>query len=472
MKKAALIFIALLFLFIPREAIAAIVPEIVFEPTFRANWAHIDRPEVYDYAATAMDDGQWKVWSCGEKSLGAGQDAVFFTSFNQEGQYDIPTTRVLTPQDDISSIESLHICAPSVVKHKTSLIENSKEYFKIYYECAPKMFDKNNPNVWQDALFAQICHAVSEDGINWKKWNEQLWDNQFRYGDENTEPSPVRKVAQQVIDNCEYEFKDGKHQANLDKCIDINNYGVGHPSAVVIDVNGNEPDGEQIWLFYYDSKGEWSKRGVYLAKSWDGFHFETSVRTNLKNPIDVKYFNLQMGDHPGVFIGTMGMEGDNYFAYSFDGVNWEWPNFADNPGGNYDHLKIGTAVSEHCAAPAQAAIIADKHGVSNSWFVNILSGEGFLGAGDGGQELGCYDPKEDESRGSTWGLYLVQGLFKEKVVTPGDANGDGKVDGLDYIIWLNNYNQTTPNGSSDGDFNNSGKVDGLDYVIWLNNYSS
>ena len=54
---------------------------------------------------------------------------------------------------------------------------------------------------------------------------------------------------------------------------------------------------------------------------------------------------------------------------------------------------------------------------------------------------------------------------------PGDANGDGKVDGLDYIIWLNNYNQTTVNGASDGDFNENGKVDGLDYVIWLNNYS-
>lgn len=53
---------------------------------------------------------------------------------------------------------------------------------------------------------------------------------------------------------------------------------------------------------------------------------------------------------------------------------------------------------------------------------------------------------------------------------PGDANEDGKVDGQDYIIWLNHYNQTTGNGIDDGDFNKSGKVDGLDYVIWLNNY--
>lgn len=53
---------------------------------------------------------------------------------------------------------------------------------------------------------------------------------------------------------------------------------------------------------------------------------------------------------------------------------------------------------------------------------------------------------------------------------PGDANRDGKVDGLDYVIWLNNYNQTTSNDARDGDFNEDGKVDGLDYVVQLNNY--
>ena len=53
---------------------------------------------------------------------------------------------------------------------------------------------------------------------------------------------------------------------------------------------------------------------------------------------------------------------------------------------------------------------------------------------------------------------------------PGDANGDNKVDGLDYVVWLNKYNQSAT-GAANGDFNNSGKVDGLDYVIWLNNYN-
>ena len=54
---------------------------------------------------------------------------------------------------------------------------------------------------------------------------------------------------------------------------------------------------------------------------------------------------------------------------------------------------------------------------------------------------------------------------------PGDANADCKVDGVDYVIWLNNYNTNTSNGPSKGDFNSNGFVDGIDYVIWLNNYN-
>lgn len=54
-------------------------------------------------------------------------------------------------------------------------------------------------------------------------------------------------------------------------------------------------------------------------------------------------------------------------------------------------------------------------------------------------------------------------------VKSGDANRDAKVDGIDYVIWLNNYNQNKQ-GTSFGDFNNNGFVDGIDYVIWLNNF--
>ena len=57
---------------------------------------------------------------------------------------------------------------------------------------------------------------------------------------------------------------------------------------------------------------------------------------------------------------------------------------------------------------------------------------------------------------------------------PGDANGDGWIDGTDYLIWAGNYGtHPGPNGDvSDGDFNDDGWVDGLDYLEWAGNFGS
>jgi len=52
----------------------------------------------------------------------------------------------------------------------------------------------------------------------------------------------------------------------------------------------------------------------------------------------------------------------------------------------------------------------------------------------------------------------------------GDANMDDCVDGGDYTLWADNYNQ--PGGWPDGDFNFDGFVDGGDYTIWADNYGA
>ncbi|HBC72922.1 MAG: hypothetical protein UX91_C0011G0011 [Candidatus Amesbacteria bacterium GW2011_GWB1_47_19] len=51
----------------------------------------------------------------------------------------------------------------------------------------------------------------------------------------------------------------------------------------------------------------------------------------------------------------------------------------------------------------------------------------------------------------------------------GDANGDNKVDGVDYMVWFNHYRQSVT-GPVNGDFNSNGMVDGVDYMLWFNNY--
>jgi hypothetical protein len=50
----------------------------------------------------------------------------------------------------------------------------------------------------------------------------------------------------------------------------------------------------------------------------------------------------------------------------------------------------------------------------------------------------------------------------------GDASLDGCVDGLDYVLWANNYQAGW--WWEQGDFNDDHCVDGLDYLIWSNNY--
>lgn len=74
-----------------------------------------------------------------------------------------------------------------------------------------------------------------------------------------------------------------------------------------------------------------------------------------------------------------------------------------------------------------------------------------------------------------WWFYLLypeNALKSEDLSINGDANNDGLVDGKDYVIWLNNYKQSTSAGHTKGDFNTDGIVDGRDYAIWLNNYQS
>ena len=64
-------------------------------------------------------------------------------------------------------------------------------------------------------------------------------------------------------------------------------------------------------------------------------------------------------------------------------------------------------------------------------------------------------------------LYFLNGEGP-KQLHGGDASLNGCVDGLDYVIWSNNY--LTGTTWQTGDLNGDGITDGLDYVIWSNNY--
>ncbi|KKU02200.1 MAG: hypothetical protein UX52_C0009G0014 [Candidatus Amesbacteria bacterium GW2011_GWA1_46_35] len=71
------------------------------------------------------------------------------------------------------------------------------------------------------------------------------------------------------------------------------------------------------------------------------------------------------------------------------------------------------------------------------------------------------------------GLILGAGLaerVRAQGTISGDANGDCKVDGVDFVVVFNNYGKPTGGGATQGDFSGDGKVDGVDYVILFNHY--
>lgn len=64
----------------------------------------------------------------------------------------------------------------------------------------------------------------------------------------------------------------------------------------------------------------------------------------------------------------------------------------------------------------------------------------------------------------------VYGVTVEEEPIPGDANGDGKVDGSDVTILAGNWQATVTDGAASGDFNGDGVVDGSDVTILAGNW--
>ena len=56
---------------------------------------------------------------------------------------------------------------------------------------------------------------------------------------------------------------------------------------------------------------------------------------------------------------------------------------------------------------------------------------------------------------------------------PGDATGEGKVDGADLALWQQNYDPLGADPTNDwgkGDWDGNGKIDGADLALWQQNY--
>ena len=444
MKKLLLL---LALLSISTGRVIAADKEIGFTVTDPTRTHEVGRSGTYDYAPSVIEEnGEKKVYVCGGGSSGdpyAGHDAIYLTVFNSNGVKTIDSRRVLSPLiNNDKSDDSVHACAPTVVKHSFPLLAGGAEKYLMYYECAPKVYKKSD-KVEIDT-FTQICLAYSDDGVNWQKFNEKIFSSQYRFANENEPPTAVRTINPLMAQTFGIEKIDGKYWTNLNT-FDINSYGVGHPTALVKD--------GKIWLYYYDSVGEWNNRGMYLAKSDDGFHFYPSVKIgNLRGPAEIKYVAVPILGRTGFFISFGGAFSIPYYNYSWDGITWAW-NEIDSKAFYTDFLannySLGPSSPGKCLAPGTNTFVSDPFGTLHSLDVELFINEGYWGISDACTSSNgcmCYSPQENQGRGSTWQTYMYKGKFvpilpptPTPTPKPGDLNGDGHVNIYDYNQLIANF---------------------------------
>ena len=78
--------------------------------------------------------------------------------------------------------------------------------------------------------------------------------------------------------------------------------------------------------------------------------------------------------------------------------------------------------------------------------------------------LAVDDSGSDELYGLAW--------YGIPVITTGDFDGDGDVDGDDFLAWQGGFGTLTGAQKSDGDYDNDGDVDGNDFLGWQAEFGS
>lgn len=446
---------------------------IRFESSNPTRFNEIGRANTYDYSPSIIQDASgMKVYVCGGGVPGdsmSGHDAIYLTQFAPDGTKIIDSQRVIAPTINTTSDDSMHACAPSVIRHSFSLLENGANKYLAYYECAPKTYLASNQA--QFDMFTQICVAYSDDGITWKKYNSQAWEANQQFVPATESATPIITINPEMARLYSISVTNGKYITGAplkDGAPYVNGasfYGVGHPSAIVHD--------GKIWLYYYDSVGMWGDRGLFLRTSDDGFHFSAATKiSDMKSPAEIKYIQSPVGAHPGYFVALGHAFDVPYFNYSWDGITWQWEEidvkefYTVTLAQNY---QLSLPQAGTCIAPGGLSLVSDASGVVHSSSVIVATNEGKRGNQDGCSATNgctCYDTREDAARGSTWQAMMYNGTFSSigTVTTQplrGDLNGDGSINASDLDALITVFGHTSDFGNADLAID--GKIDIFDY---------
>jgi hypothetical protein len=172
---------------------------------------------------------------------------------------------------------------------------------------------------------------------------------------------------------------------------------------------------------------------------------------------NVGWFNFEPGEGPGVTVTATEVTG---FAWA-ENIGWvnlsptNYGGVTNDGNGTLSGYAWGENVGWINFAPAGGGVTIDDDGEFDGWAW--------------GENIGWIHFRNLSIP------YKVQTAWVPGVQEcPGDFNDDGKVDGLDFIIFRNGWGSTDCGTSLDcpADMNGDGKVDGLDFIEFRNNWGS
>ncbi|MCC7084017.1 MAG: hypothetical protein IT427_03295 [Pirellulales bacterium] len=188
----------------------------------------------------------------------------------------------------------------------------------------------------------------------------------------------------------------------------------------------------------------------------------------------------------GWIAGKMGFSGNRGWQFQYIGADL-YLSYFDGPSGAEHEVFLGS--DPFLAAPGEFVHTAFVFKANEyvKFYINgtpALTDTGALSAFNGSNDSALQVGNRGNSNPNSFNgliddVYIFDEALSDSQIAaiaagsqavPGDFNGDGNVDGADFVAWQTHFPTASGASLADGDANGDEAVDGADFVIWQTNF--
>ncbi|MCC7083428.1 MAG: dockerin type I repeat-containing protein [Pirellulales bacterium] len=211
--------------------------------------------------------------------------------------------------------------------------------------------------------------------------------------------------------------------------------------------------------------------GVGGGYAWIDLTGEQQAELESEQLLTVEFKYLQVSPTNG---GELAMYDNANHDFTNNALDLNW--FANGTAYWYDgtvpQFKPVGAGANATGSDAwdQCKVVVDFS--ANHWSIQVNNGEIFVQPFTNGDDMSkvqtLFFAPASQNVQAYWDDIQVTIGSGEGI--PGDFNGDGNVDGADFVAWQTHFPTESGAALADGDANADGTVDGADFVVWQTHF--